>query len=110
MTDVVATRLWIAAQLVNEDTVFVRSGHSVVVVNVQRRFYDPETVRAKVLFFWSTVPSLTNLLHAFRGGQVWSTHRGARHLLFDQSEGRDMAPLAKRLGAVVAYRVYSLEL
>ena len=110
MKDVSATRLWIAARLVDENTCFVRSAGSVVVVNVQRRFYAPEDVRAKVLFFWSLRPSLANLLQAFRGAEAWAMHRGARALLFDESEGRDMAPLAKRLGAVLQYSVYAVEL
>lgn len=110
MKDVAATRLWIAARLVDENTAFVRSGRSVVVVNAQRRFYDPAAVRAKVLFFWSLQPNLANLLHAFRGAEAWAMHRGATALLFDESEGRDIAPLAKRLGAVLQYCSYAIDL
>lgn len=110
MKDPVRTRAWIAAQLTSEDTVFVRSGSSVVVANVSRRFYDPDDIRAKVIFFWSTQPSVESLIHAFRGAAAWAKDRGARKLMFDESTGRDIAALAKRLGAGVLFTSYALDL
>lgn len=110
MKDVEATRQWIDRQLHSEDTCFVRSASSVVVVNAQRRFYDPDDVRAKVVFVWSNQPSITALDHAFRGAAAWAKIRGATKLRFDDPPGRSMAAFAKRLGAVVEYESYSLDL
>lgn len=104
------TRAWIAAQLASEESCFIRSGSTVVVANVTRRFYDPESVRAKVLFFWSTQPSPESLIHAFRGAAAWAKGRGARTLQFDESTGRDIAALAKRLGAGASFTSYALDL
>lgn len=110
MKDPAATREWIDRQLRSEDTCFVRSASSVVVVNAQRRFYDPDDVRAKIVFVWSNQPSMVGLDHAFRGAAAWSRAKGATKLRFDDPPGRSMAAFAKRLGAVVEYASYSLDL
>lgn len=110
MKDLDSTRAWIARQLQSEDTVFVRSASSVVVVNAQRRFYDPDDVRAKVVFVWSNQPSLPGLEQAFRGAASWAKSRGATKLRFDDPPGRSIAAFAKRLGAVLEFSSYAMDL
>lgn len=110
LRDYEGTRRWIGARLADRDSAVILWGSTVVIVHLQRRFYDPSFVRAKVVFFFSTDPSMGNLLNAFRSALLWAGTHGATKLFFDDSTGRNIAPLAKRLGAGVEYVAYSLEL
>lgn len=104
-----ATRAWFVARLEDPQTVISASARSVVVATLVRLFYDPATVRARAVLFWSETPSLA-LVTAFRGASYWAKSKGAARLTFNASDGTDIAPLAKRLGAVVEFASYSLEL
>jgi hypothetical protein len=107
--DPAGTRAWMREQLVNPDIVFVRSRQSVVVATVTRRFYDPNKVFASVAFIWSARPS-AGIIHAIRGAKEWAKCRGAKRLQFHAGPHIKTAALAKRLGAVVDFTTYTLEL
>jgi len=109
MREVEATRNWIVARIKDEDTAILRGDKAVVIVNVHRKFYDPSIVRAKVIFFFTSEPTI-ELLAAFKAAARWAKSRGATRLQFDRSNGGSIGPLARRLGAVIDYHSYYLEL
>jgi hypothetical protein len=108
--DEVAALKWGVNTMLNPDVAFFRTDRAWGASGLVPVFYEPKGTRAAMLFLAARKGAAWEACQILRAMLAWAQSRGAAMYLFGEETGMNLAPLAKRVGAVVDRPSYRVDL